>query len=462
MSPHPVLLLGAAVGFGALGYGLWRSVPGETSPTAADTVAAALPEAPALDPDRPPNILLVTLCSVRADHLAAWGYAAGATPHLDALARDGVVFERAWTAATYTLPSHVTMLTGLLPRNAGVIGVDDTLAASIPSLPEILRLYGYHTLAYAPVASRASFRAGEGLERGFDTFLEGRARPGDSGPIEAIAAAGEPYFALAHFKDAHPPYGIGPADPAPDPRILEWSKRRPAGDTTDTDAWFLAQMDADPALRAHVLTLYDHALTKVDAAVGSLLAGLERRGLLDHTVIVVVGDHGQALGEEGHIGHMGLLQPEVLQVPLVIRLPDGTGRRVSQDVGLVDLAPTLLTLAGADLPARLDGRSVVPLLHGDDLPTRGVLAQADVRGDYPVGGAQEVLVHGDEWLRYALVSGVWGLRRAEAGAWTDVPDPAPPTALLAERARLSGAPVETVERPLTDPERAALRREGYW
>ncbi|MES2641947.1 MAG: sulfatase [Myxococcota bacterium] len=461
-----MLVLGAALGFGILGVGVWRTLaPPSTVPAAPSEVAA--PEVPApspRDPDLPPNLLLVTLCSVRADHLGAWGYAGGSTPHLDTMAREGVVFERAWTAATFTLPSHATLLTGLLPRHAGVILPEDTLAATIPSLPEVLGLYGYHTVAWAPVASRASFRVGEGMERGFDTFLEGRDPTGDKGLLDAIVAAGEPWFALAHFKDAHPPYAIGVPGTELDPRVLEWSQRSSTAGATDADEWFLAQLMADPALRAHVAALYDHAITRTDAVVGSLLAGLERRGLLESTVVVVVGDHGQALGEDGQIGHQGILLPEVLHVPLLVRLPDAAeaGRRVSQDVGLVDLAPTLLTLAGAELPARLDGRSIVPLLHGKRLPERGVIVQADVRGGFPSGGPQEVLIRGDEWLRYATFSGAWSHRREEDGVWRDVPDAALPVALLAERERLSGPEAPRSERPLTDAERQALRREGYW
>jgi len=429
-----------------------------------EPTAPALPEAPPLDPDRPYNLLVVTLCAVRADHLAPWGYTGGSTPTIDALAAGGVVFENAWTSATYTLPSHASLLTGLLPRHVGVIGVDDTLGPAYPTLPEVLGAYGYHSVAYAPVASRASFRSGEGLERGFDTFVEGGSVTRDTKAFDAIAAAGQPYFALAHFKDAHPPYVAGREGEAEDPRVVEWGQRGRAGGPGDADPWFVAQIEADPGLRDRINALYDHALTQVDASLRALLDGLDARGLLDHTVVVVVGDHGQALGEEGQIGHQGLLMPEVLHVPLLIRLPDGAeaGRRVPDDVGVVDLAPTLLALAGATLPARLDGRSIVPLLHGDALPPRGVLAQADAKGEPPAGGAQEVLVREGRWLRYVILGGGWSLRVNEGGAWVPVADAAAPTDLLEERARLSGTSSGGSERPVTEGERATLRREGYW
>jgi arylsulfatase A-like enzyme len=479
-----------AVGLASVGTGLWKGVgaprPGATAPTveatrasaasasaSSTTPAAAPPPAatPPLDPDRPLNILLVTLCSVRADHLGAWHYPAASTPNLDALAATGVVFEDAWSTATFTLPSHAAMFTGLLPVHAGVIDTADTLRPDVPTLAEILHLYGYHTVAYAPVASHASLRAGEGLERGFDDFLEGHSVQGDHKVLATIAAT-QPWFAVVHFKDAHPTYTRGKMEPHLDPRVAEWDTRRSSPDANrdvDPDDWMVAQMEADPALATAVVGLYDAAVSRADAQVGALLQGLGRAGL-DHTIVVIAGDHGQALGEEHHIGHQGLLQPEVLHVPLLVHLPGDAeaGRRVSDAVSLVDLAPTLLELAGASPPATLDGRSLVPLLHGDTLPARGALAQAEVR----VGGklrAEEVLVSGRSWLDYAVEARTWTLRHEDAGAWTPTTDPTGAADLLAERARLSGPGAPgTPGAPagpgasLSSAEREAMRKEGYW
>ena len=282
------------------------------------------------------------------------------------------------------------------------------------------------------------------------------------GPRGALAALGEPYFAVAHFKDAHPPDTRVPGGPKPDPRLVTWAASRGPDGTREADATFVAALDADAGLRANVSARYDHALAATDAAVGALLDGLAARGLLDDTVVVVVADHGTALGEEGHLGHQGLLQPEVLHVPMLVRLPggEGAGRRVPDDVGIVDLAPTLLALAGATPPARLDGRSLLPLLRGEALPARGVLAQGRLAGQASTAAPHEVLVRGPDWVRHDGAGGST-LRREVGGVWRDVAE-APDPALVAEAARLSGDRTVGASRAPTEAEREALRADGYW
>lgn len=499
-------LLGAS-GIGFVGLGVYQLVaalvapvtsvatvpaPGRSPPTApASTRAPApqqaptltalprdVPRAPPLDPARPPNVLLITLCSVREDHLGPSGYASADTPTLDLLAQEGTWFTHAWAPATFTLPSHASMFTGLLPAHAGVMTTSDTIRASVPTLPEILSLYGYHGVAYAPVASRASFSAGYGFERGFATFLEGAGTSDgpnsiDQGGLDAIAAT-QPYFAVIHLKEAHPPYSPPIDEPDVDPRLLEWNARRLAGPSAapsamGPDDWMLAQMAEDPSLAAGVARAYDDALTRVDAHLTLIFEGLARRGALDHTIVIVAGDHGQALGEGGRIGHQGLLQPEVLNVPLVVRMPVDDpgakrGARVDGDVGLVDLLPTIAELVGATPPGTLDGRSLAPLLRGETLPERGVLAQAiALRPDHSAV-ATEALFHGPLWLDFPM-HGVarWTLRRLVEGAWQTTDDPALAAPMLAERALLSGAQAPPgTPTVLTDAEREALRAQGYW
>ncbi len=436
----------------------------------------AEPPEPVLDPDRPPNVLLITLCSVRQDHVGASGYASAATPTLDALAAEGVWFSHAWAPATFTLPSHASMFTGLLPSRAGVMETVDTIRPSVPTLPEIMKLYGYHTVAYAPVSSRASFSAGYGFERGFDQFIEGgsaaaSASLGDQAALDAITTA-QPYFAVVHLKEAHPPY-TPPRGTEVDPRILEWSTRRGGGPgAQNPDDWMVGQMQDDPALAKAVAGLYDGALHRVDEHVGRILEWLKGRGALDHTIVIVAGDHGQALGEGGHIGHQGLLQPEVLNVPLLVRMPSdmpeaSRGLRVDADVGLVDLLPTIVDLVDATPPATLDGRSLVPLLEGGTLPERGALAQAVVQQPDGRGFATEVLVHGPLWLNFPMhEQGAWSLRRLSNGVWepVDAGSAASVAApMLAERTLLSGveAPPGTPT-ALTAKQKEELRLQGYW
>ena len=460
------------------------SRPAAPAPVAVPVAAPvpAAPPAPVLDPDRPPNVLLITLCSVRADRVGPSGHASADTPTLDALAAEGVWFSHAWAPATFTLPSHASMFTGLLPSRAGVMETVDTIRTSVPTLPEILKLYGYHTVAYAPVSSRASFSAGYGFERGFDQFIEGsagsaNAGPGDQSALAAIAAT-QPYFAVVHLKEAHPPYTPTRGSKV-DPRILEWSTRRGGGPgAQNPDDWMVSQMRDDPSLASAVAGLYDDALHRVDAHVGEILEGLKSRGALDHTIVIVAGDHGQALGEGGHIGHQGLLQPEVLNVPLLVRMPldmpdAAHGLRVDADVGLVDMLPTIVDLVDATPPATLDGRSLVPLLEGKTLPERGALAQAVVLQPDGRGLPTEVLVHGPLWLTFPMhEQGPWTLRRLSHGVWEPVATASAASAasaadlaapMLAERTLLSGveAPPGTPA-ALTAKQKEELRLQGYW
>jgi hypothetical protein len=244
------------------------------------------------------------------------------------------------------------------------------------------------------------------------------------------------------------------------------------------DDWMVSQMRDDPSLASAVAGLYDDALHRVDAHVGEILEGLKSRGALDHTIVIVAGDHGQALGEGGHIGHQGLLQPEVLNVPLLVRMPldmpdAAHGLRVDADVGLVDMLPTIVDLVDATPPATLDGRSLVPLLEGKTLPERGALAQAVVLQPDGRGLPTEVLVHGPLWLTFPMhEQGPWTLRRLSHGVWEPVATASAASAasaadlaapMLAERTLLSGveAPPGTPA-ALTAKQKEELRLQGYW
>lgn len=406
-----------------------------------------------------PNFLLFTLCSVRADRLGAYGH--GATPNIDRLASEGVVFDRAWTSSTFTLPSHATLLTGLYPTHIGVTASTDVLGTDFPTLPEILRLYGWRTMAWAPVASRASFRRGEGLERGFDAFFEGGET--ELPIVGAIAAGAGPWFALVHFKHAHPPYLAGRVG-EPDARITEWQRlatlERDPSDPLDPDRWMVEQMKADPGLKAEVDRNYDGALRAADAAVGEVLDALRAAGELEHSYVIVAGDHGESLGEHDHIGHQGFLQPEVLRVPLIVAGPGLEARRVADDVGLVDLLATVLNLAGATVPARQDGQDLGPLLRGERLPPRALLAQSDSWRS-GAAGWEEALMRRPYWLEWRGDDARASLWR-EGDGWARVEEAETLAELLAERRRQAGVALRKGAPAVSDEDKAALRRDGYW
>lgn len=310
------------------------------------------------------NLLLVTLDTVRADRIGAYGFAAAETPALDRLAREGVRFERAYSAVPLTLPSHATLLSGLLPPRHGL---RNNGAGEFPrdreTLATTLSEAGYRTGAFtgAFVLDRRF-----GLARGFENFddeiprdpaapagLEAE-RPGSvvvDRALEWLAREDpRPFFAWVHLYDPHAPYT--PPEP------------------------FRSRHPDDP---------YQGEIAGTDAQVGRLLEMLDRRSLASSTIVAVLADHGEALGEHGELTHGLLLYEPTLRVPFLLRAPSllEPGRVVETPVGLADVAPTLAALLEKPLaPARegsgpssvtLDGRDIAPALRRGEEPSPGDL-----------------------------------------------------------------------------------------
>jgi choline-sulfatase len=288
------------------------------------------------------DLLLVTLDTTRADHLGSYGYPDSETPNLDRLASEGVRFTDALTVAPLTLPSHATMLTGLLPPHHGVRNNSEfRLTSKSATLAEMLGREGYGTAAFV---SAFVLESRYGTARGFETYddrveaVEGPAFA--SGTLErrapqttdaylawlASRAAGERLFAWIHYFDAHAPYEP-PLDLA----------RRFAG------------------------RLYDGEIAAIDRELGRVLAALERDGRLARTLVVVVSDHGEGLGEHGEPTHGHFIYDSTMRVPLLLRAPAalGTGVIDARVVSTVDLLPTILDLLGIADPEARDGESWV-------------------------------------------------------------------------------------------------------
>ncbi len=307
-----------------------------------------------------PNLLLITLDTTRADRLGCYGYAAAQTPVIDALAKRSVLFERAYAPAPMTAPSHVSMFTGLFPPEHGVWtngGVG--LAPDVPVLPEILRRQGYTTAAFI---SSVVLEPRCGLGRGFDKYDAELPRVnsaddddhvgGRDGKLAVDAAlkwlaqrssAAAPFFCWLHLFDPHEPYLKHPDD------FGDKFAERP----------------------------YDAEIAYVDQQLGRLFSALEQEGLLQRTIIVIIGDHGESLGEHGERQHGYMLHDSTLRVPFLIVDPreKGPGRRVSTPVSLVDVFPTLLTLVGLKPPPECELRDLAPALRGDSLAPRVCYSQ---------------------------------------------------------------------------------------
>jgi arylsulfatase A-like enzyme/Tfp pilus assembly protein PilF len=301
--------------------------------------------------DAPLNVVLISIDTLRADHVGCYGYQQVRTPNIDALAADGVRFSKAYTPVPITLPSHTVMFTGAYPTRTGMHDFSgNRLNSTQPTLAEIFRKRGYATAA---VVGSAVLDSRFGLNRGFDFYydhfdfsrldernLDAMERPGNQVVDQGLAwlerNRKQDFFLWLHLYDPHHPY--------------------------DPPAPYKAQYKANP---------YDGEIAFVDSQVGRVIRFLKEKGLYERTLIVVVADHGEALGEHGESTHGFFLYDSTLRVPMIFRLPGsraGRGKVVDSAVSLADLMPTILQLAELPIPKEVQGRSLVPLLRGQTSP----------------------------------------------------------------------------------------------
>lgn len=292
------------------------------------------------------NVLVITLDTMRADRLGCYGYGDAQTPTLDALAARGVLFEQAFCQVPHTLPSHCTILTGLNPPTHGVhVNGNQALSPQVETLAETMKSAGYRTGAFiAAWVVDAVF----GLDQGFDLYADLASRGVEASPLAELpgdmvvdaalswldATAGAPFFAWVHLFDPHAPY-------RPPPPYDE-------------------QFD-DP---------YDGEVAFADAQVARLVEWLNDHGQFEKTIILVVGDHGEAFNEHGEPGHGFFLYNTTMQVPLIIACPEvlTTPRRIKAVARSVDVTPTLLDLAGLQATGTYDGQSLTSFCRTGEGP----------------------------------------------------------------------------------------------
>ncbi len=392
------------------------------------------------------NLLLITLDTTRADRLGCYGYAGGTTPNLDALAAQGVRFDRTYASVPLTLPSHASIMTGLLPPEHGVRNNGAyALGTDQPALAEILKGQGYSTAAF--VAS-FSVDARFGLNRGFDLYDD---RFQEGAPFKALNAErraeqvyeafsawlerspGQPFMAWLHFFDPHLPY----SPPSP----------------------YREKFAGKP---------YDGEVAYMDYVIGAVMRKLRERGLLERTLVAIAGDHGESFGDHGESGHGVFVYDTALRVPFLLYGP-GTvpeGKVVTSRVRLVDLMPTVLDLLQVPAPAGIEGQSLVRRVGRRRGPDRDVY----VESMYPkenFGWAPLVgLVSGDWKLIHAPQDELYDLRRDPGEtknlAGTEKARAAEMGAKLeAALAAMGGATPAAGPKPLSADEAARLRSLGY-
>jgi choline-sulfatase len=356
-----------------------------------------------------PDILLITIDTLRADHVGAYGARTGATPALDAFAARGTRFDRAQTAVPLTGPSHATILTGQYPPAHGVRGnVVFTLGSQFPTAATRLKRLGYHTAAFVaayPVA--AAF----GFSQGFDSFDESfhETAPGEQGgerrandvsdaALRWLADAPRPFFAWLHYYDPHAPY-----DP-PEP--------------------FRSRFAGRP---------YDGEIAFTDQQIARVLDALRASGRDTTTVVAILADHGEGLGDHDEQTHGILIYQSTMRVPMLIAGPGvPAGRTIPATVGTIDVLPTLLAYAGAPPDRDLPGRDLRPLVEGHTLTDDPLYAES---------------LFGRLSMHWATLRG-WtaGNWKLIAGATTELYD-------------LSADPGERHDLAAADPARAARMRD---
>src|SRR5664279_4882551 len=300
----------------------------------AAAILAALGAACATVPrgaDRPPNILLITADSLRADRI---DWSGGRTPALAALARRGTRFTRAYTVTPWTAPSLVSIFTGLYPPTHGVENRDDSTPKTLPTLPRLLGARGF-TLRNYGFFTAVSYYRNLGLP---EQAVTGAEIVGAQALAEWLPSAPEPYFAWIPFVEPHLPFGAGYA--------------------------------FAPGDREKLVALYDADVERMDAEIGRVLAALEKRSPASRTLVCFTADHGEELLDHGWVGHASTsgeakLVEEVLHIPLVLAGPGvPAGGVVASLAQNVDVAPSLLELAGLPRPKSMQGVSLVKALAG--------------------------------------------------------------------------------------------------
>jgi len=294
----------------------------------------------------PPNVLLITIDTVRADHLGAYGYQKGATPALDRLAHEGVTFLDATSQAPLTGPAHAALLTGMFPARLGVRDNASTpIGDSVTTAAKLFKAHGYRTGAFV---GAFILTAPYGFAQGFDTFDADFAGYSDAQKLQVQRLGGSVIDAALKW--------LNPQSAIHNPQWFAWVHLYDAHAPYDAPAPFGARFKSAP---------YDGEIAYVDACIAQLIADLERLGQLDRTIVAVVADHGESLGEHGEQEHGMFLYEPVLHIPWIMRLPAHThaGERIAEQVRAIDLLPTLAALTGAAMP-RVDGESLVGLIEG--------------------------------------------------------------------------------------------------
>jgi arylsulfatase A-like enzyme len=409
------------------------------------------------------NVILISLDTLRADRLGAYGYERPTSPNLDTLARESIVFRDVLAQAPTTAPSHASLLSGRYVfehRNE----LDD-----VPMLAELLSARGYETAAFVDGGQMSkSFGMSKGFDSWFDTggvHVKGAQVGGGLGEIapqviswlEEPERVGTTFFAMIHTYDVHCPYT--PPEPYFSMFVEDGFERDFEVEGKCGIAYF-NELNLGPEDFAYISALYDGGVRYADALLGEIFATIERLDLGDRTVVIVTSDHGEALGERGLVGHNRVFDVH-LRVPLIVRLPTRLHQELGGPVQLIDLLPTLLGMLGVEAPEGLPGMDLRPAV------AQGRLDPQRLRYAESGNGLAQTLRMDQRWtliMNRGVPQGLYDLQ-ADPEETDDLIEQHPEIAdrlrAAFEQFTVSGDPVRDFPDDLSEAEIERLRALGY-
>ncbi|HPD32084.1 MAG TPA: sulfatase [Phycisphaerae bacterium] len=328
-----------------------------------------------------PNVILITISSLRADHVGCLGYERDTTPHLDAFAKENLLFSNAYAVSSWMMPAHGTVFTGLYPSGHGATHVDKDLSVHPQTLAEILKDYGYYCAAFC---CNPRLDTEHGFGQGFDFYddfsvrlilesleLSGKEVNIDqsrTNPLVNDAAVRwlqcnrhRPFFLFLHYYDTH--WDYVPAKPYGTEYDADY--KGPIDGTNIAREPLFSNPPAEEDIR-HIVALYDGEVRQTDDDLGEMLSFLDDCGLMEDSLVVVMGDHGEQFYEHGHTSHHGIFD-ELLHVPVMVSAPKLSQKcgRIESLISQIDVMPTILEYLAIPIPTQCEGRSLVPLLMGN-------------------------------------------------------------------------------------------------
>lgn len=320
------------------------------------------------------NIILISIDTLRADHLGIYGYDKKISPNIDHFAKKAIVFKNAFSAAPWTLPSHAALFTGKYPNKLSIFLPTDFLKEEEVTLAEMLRNKGYKTAAISP--SGAFIHNSFGFAQGFDEFVKTGAGYKDWHDARETFEKGadfvsknkdNKFFLFLHTFQVHDPYGDweGSAGKIEIDELLAFAKKNKSQGDIESFA-------------ARVVEKYDEDIAYTDGQIKKIFKTVMQTGLEKKTIVAIVADHGEEFGERGLVGfHADTFYNELLHIPLIVKIPEITGRSINENVSLVDVVPTLLKVVGID-DGVFDGVTLAALINGSKRETPYIFATSSL------------------------------------------------------------------------------------